>query len=57
MIKRDFLKLMGAGLASIPFAGKLFKEGAPEIKAVAKNIARTLPKVKGMPEWFNPLVS
>ena len=57
MIKRDFLKLMGAGLASIPFAGKLFKEGAPEIKAVAKNIARTLPKVKGMPEWFTPLVN
>jgi hypothetical protein len=57
MIKRDFLKLMGAGLAALPMAGKLFKEGAPEIKAVAKNIARTLPKVKGMPEWFTPLVN
>jgi len=57
MIKRDFLKLMGAGLASIPFAGKLFKEGAPEMKAAAKGIARTLSKVEGMPEWFNPLVN
>jgi hypothetical protein len=57
MNKRDFLKLMGAGLAALPMAGKLFKEGAPEIKAVAKNIARTLPKVKGMPEWFTPLVN
>jgi len=57
MIRRDFLKFLGTGLAALPVAGKLFKEGAPEIKAVAKNIARTLPKVKGMPEWFNPLVS
>ena len=57
MNKRDFLKLMGTGLAALPMAGKLFKEGAPEIKAVAKNIARTLPKVKGMPEWFTPLVN
>lgn len=57
MIKRDFLKLLGAGLASIPFAGKLFREGLPEIKAAAKGIARTLPKVKGMPEWFTPLVN
>ena len=48
---------MGAGLASIPFAGKLFKEGAPEMKAAAKGIARTLSKVEGMPEWFNPLVN
>jgi len=57
MIRRDFLKFLGTGLASLPFAGKLLKESGPEIKAVAKNVARTLPKVKGMPEWFNPLVS
>ena len=57
MNKRDFLKLFGAGLASIPFAGKMFKEGAPEIKAVAKSAIRTLPKVKGLPEWFSPLVN
>jgi hypothetical protein len=57
MIRRDFLKFLGTGIASLPFAGKLLKESGPEIKAVAKNVARTLPKVKGMPEWFNPLVS
>ena len=57
MIKRDFLKLLGAGLASIPFAGKLFREGLPEIKTAAKGIIRTLPKVSGMPEWFPSLVS
>ena len=56
MIRRDFLKFLGAGVASLPFAGKLFKEGAPEIKAAAKGIIRALPKVNGMPEWFSPLV-
>jgi hypothetical protein len=57
MIKRDFLKLFGAGLASLPFAGKLLREGLPEIKSAAKGIARTLSKVEGMPEWFSPLVN
>ena len=57
MIRRDFLKFLGAGLASLPMVGKLFKEGAPEIKAAAKGIIRTLPKVSGMPEWFTPLVN
>lgn len=57
MIRRDFLKFLGAGLASLPMMGKLFKEGAPEIKAAAKGIIRSLPRVKGMPEWFSPLVN
>lgn len=57
MIKRDFLKFLGAGLASLPFAGKLFREGAPEIKAATKGIMRALPKIEGMPEWFSPLVN
>jgi len=57
MIRRDFLKFLGAGLASLPMVGKLFKEGAPEIKAAAKGIIRALPKVEGMPEWFSPLVN
>jgi hypothetical protein len=57
MIRRDFLKFLGAGVASLPMVGKLFKEGAPEIKAVTKGIMRTLPKVSGMPEWFTPLVN
>jgi hypothetical protein len=57
MIRRDFLKFLGAGVASLPMIGKLFKEGVPEIKAAAKGIIRALPKVSGMPEWFNPLVN
>ena len=57
MIRRDFLKFLGAGVASLPMIGKLFKEGAPEMKAVTKNVIRSLPRVKGMPEWFSPLVN
>jgi hypothetical protein len=55
--RRDILKtgaVMGTGAALYPTAKKLgmFDELAKGAKA-----ARVLPAVKGMPEWFSPLVS
>ena len=42
-------------MLSIPLA-KLMK-GKSLLKPVAKTVAKTLPKVSGMPEWFTPLVN
>ena len=42
-------------MLSIPLA-KLMK-GKSLLKPAAKTVAKTLPKVSGMPEWFSPLVS
>ena len=55
--RRDILKtgaVMGTGAALYPTAKKLgmFDELAKGAKA-----ARVLPAVKGMPEWFSPLIS
>jgi hypothetical protein len=55
--RRDILKtgaVMGGGALLYPTAKKIgmFDELAKGAKA-----ARVLPKVKGMPEWFSPLIS
>ena len=42
-------------MLSIPLA-KLMK-GKSLLKPAAKTVAKTLPKVSGMPEWFTPLVN
>ena len=42
-------------MLSIPLA-KLMK-GKSLLKPAAKTVAKTLPKVSGMPEWFSPLVN
>jgi hypothetical protein len=55
MKRRSFLKVLGGGLLSIPLA-KLMK-GKSLLKPAAKTVAKTLPKVSGMPEWFTPLVN
>ena len=55
MKRRGFLKILG-GLLSLPVAAKLMK-GKSFLKPAAKTIAKTLPKVQGMPEWFTPLVN
>jgi len=55
MKRRSFLKVLGGGLLSIPLA-KLMK-GKSFLKPAAKTVAKTLPKVSGMPEWFTPLVN
>jgi hypothetical protein len=55
MKRRGFLKIVG-GLLSLPVAAKLMK-GKSFLKPAAKTIAKTLPKVSGMPEWFTPLVN
>ena len=55
MKRRGFLKIVG-GLLSLPVAAKLMK-GKSFLKPAAKTIAKTLPKVQGMPEWFTPLVN
>ena len=55
MKRRSFLKVLGGGLLSIPLA-KLMK-GKSLLKPAAKTVAKTLPKVSGMPEWFSPLVN
>jgi len=55
MKRRGFLKILG-GLLSLPVAAKLMK-GKSFLKPAAKTIAKTLPKVSGMPEWFTPLVN
>jgi hypothetical protein len=53
MDRRTLLKIMG-GIAALPALGKAIKgTGIKAIKAAGK----VLPKVSGMPEWFNPLVS
>ena len=53
MDRRTLLKIMG-GIASLPALGKALKgTGIKAIKAAGK----VLPKVSGMPEWFNPLVN
>jgi hypothetical protein len=56
--RRDILKtgaVMGGGALLYPTAKKL---GIfDELAKGAKVAARVLPKVKGMPEWFSPLVS
>jgi hypothetical protein len=51
MKRRSFLKVLGGGLLSIPLA-KLMK-GKSLLKPAAKTVAKTLPKVSGMPEWFS----
>ena len=55
MKRRGFLKILG-GLLSLPVAAKLMK-GKSFLKPAAKTVAKTLPKVSGMPEWFTPLVN
>ena len=55
MKRRSFLKVLRGGLLSIPLA-KLMK-GKSFLKPAAKTVAKTLPKVQGMPEWFTPLVN
>ena len=55
MKRRSFLQILGGGLLSIPLA-KLMK-GKSLIKPVSKTVAKTLPKVSGMPDWFAPLVN
>ena len=55
MKRRGFLKILG-GLLSLPVAAKLMK-GKSLLKPAAKTVAKTLPKVQGMPEWFTPLVN
>jgi len=53
MDRRTLLKIMG-GIAALPALGKALKgTGVKAIKAAGK----VLPKVKGMPEWFSPLVN
>jgi len=52
--RRGFLGFL-AGVASAPFVAKLFK-GKKGIQA-AKIAAKVLPEAKGMPEWFNPLIT
>lgn len=53
MDRRSLLKIFG-GIAALPALAKVFKgSGSKVIKAAGK----VLPKVSGMPEWFNPLVS
>jgi len=53
MDRRTLLKIMG-GIAALPALGKALKgTGIKAIKAAGK----VLPKVQGMPEWFNPLVN
>jgi hypothetical protein len=56
--RRDILKtgaVMGGGALVYPTAKKLGM--FDELSKGAKVATRTLPKVKGMPEWFSPLVS
>jgi hypothetical protein len=56
--RRDILKtgaVMGGGALLYPTAKKIGM--FDELAKGAKVAARTLPKVKGMPEWFSPLVS
>ena len=55
--RRDILKtgvVMGTGAALYPTAKKL---GMFDELAKGARAARVLPAVKGMPEWFSPLVS
>jgi len=53
MDRRTLLKIMG-GIAALPALGKALKSTGIKATKVAGKI---LPKVSGMPEWFNPLVS
>jgi len=55
MLRRDLLKIL-AGVAALPIASK-FMKGKGALKPAAKTVAKTLPKVSGMPEWFTPLVN
>jgi hypothetical protein len=55
--RRDILKtgaVMGGGALLYPTAKKL---GMFDELAKAAKVARVLPAVKGMPEWFSPLIS
>ena len=54
MGRRGFLGLL-AGIAAAPELIKSIK-GTKRVVQVAK-VAKILPKVTGMPEWFNPLVT
>jgi len=53
MDRRTLLKIMG-GIAALPALGKALKSTGIKATKVAGIV---LPKVSGMPEWFNPLVS
>ena len=53
MDRRTLLKIMG-GIAALPALGKAIKGAGIKATKVA---GKVLPKVAGMPEWFNPLVS
>jgi hypothetical protein len=53
MDRRTLLKIMG-GIAALPALGKALKSTGIKATKVA---GKVLPKVSGMPEWFNPLVS
>ena len=56
--RRDILKtgaVMGGGALLYPTAKKIGM--FDELAKGAKVAARTLPKVKGMPEWFSPFIS
>ncbi len=53
MDRRTLLKIMG-GIAALPALGKAIKGAGIKATKVA---GKVLPKVSGMPEWFNPLVS
>lgn len=52
--RRDFLKLLGAGITTA-FGGRFLKniKGADD----AVKIAKAIPQVSGMPNWFPALVS
>jgi len=57
-MRRDILKtgaVMGGGAALYPIAKKIGM--FDELAKGAKTAVRVLPKVKGMPEWFSPLVN
>ncbi len=52
--RRGFLKFL-AGAAAAPLVYKAVK--GKKILQAAKVATKVLPKVEGMPEWFNPLVT
>jgi len=53
--KRKFIK--GAGIAGLIAAGTKFLPDFLQSLKGTKAAVKVLPKVSGMPEWFNPLVS
>jgi len=56
MDRRTLLKIMG-GIAALPALGKAIKGAGIKATKAAKVAGKVLPKVKGMPEWFTPLVN